>query len=69
MKNPRVLAQAINLDHSTLLLAGYALMLALFALLAFAPAAHAADCKEAQVSAQEEIILPPYELKSQKLGH
>nr|BDT28360.1 hypothetical protein BHI3_18260 [Bacteriovorax sp. HI3] len=69
MKNPLVKAKAINLDKEKVFLAGVALLIAIISALVIMPMAHAKDCEQAKLSAQEEVILPPFELKSQKLGH
>ncbi len=69
MKNPLVKAKAINLDKEKVFLAGVALLIAILSALVIMPMAQANDQALAKLSAQEEIILPPFELKSQKLGH
>ncbi len=69
MKNPLVKAKAINLDKEKIILAGVALLIAIISALVIMPMAQAADCIQSRVSVQEEVILPPFELKSQKLGH
>lgn len=58
MKNPFVKAQAIDLKKEQFIMAALAFAIALLGVLAYIPSAHS-----------DEVIVPPYELKSQKLGH